>query len=38
MISPTEKIQHQKDIESFLPVQSAMGAAIRAPIRVPMDS
>ncbi len=35
---PTEKMQHQNVTEGFRPMTSAIGAAIRAPINVPIES
>lgn len=35
---PTQKMQHQKVTLSLRPMKSAMGAAIRAPIKVPIES
>jgi hypothetical protein len=37
-MTPTQKMMFQKTIESLRPKWSAMGAAIKAPRRVPMES
>lgn len=37
-MTPTQKIMFQKTIEYLRPNLSAIGAAIKAPIKVPMDS
>lgn len=35
---PTAKMQHHNVTEGFRPMKSAMGAATRAPINVPIES
>lgn len=35
---PTMKMIHQNEMEGLRPIRSAMGAATRAPIKVPMES
>jgi hypothetical protein len=35
---PTEKMQHQNMMEILRPTLSAIGAAIKAPNKVPIDS
>lgn len=37
-MAPTQKIASQKHMEYLRPNLSAIGAAINAPIKVPMDS
>jgi hypothetical protein len=37
-MTPTQKMMFQKTMEYLRPNLSEMGAAIRAPMRVPMDS
>ena len=35
---PTEKMQHQNMMEILRPILSAIGAAIKAPNKVPIDN
>ena len=37
-MKPTARIAHQKTTDIFRPIRSAIGAATRAPIKVPMES
>jgi hypothetical protein len=37
-MKPTARIAHQKVTEILRPMRSAIGAAISAPVKVPMES